>query len=68
MRLQILGRPRNSKDGTPASLLWNLETTRHKTEINMAEKLIVAIVKLRHRGREGQPPKPYVVAFEYLLG
>ena len=34
----------------------------------MAQKLIDVIVKLRHRGREGQPLKLYVAAIEYLLG
>ena len=35
------GRP-----GTPASLLWSLETTRHEPKINMAEKLVDVIVEL----------------------
>ena len=29
------------RPGTPASLLWGPETTRHEPKINMAEKLVV---------------------------
>ena len=34
------------RPGTPASLLWSLETTRHEPKINMAEKLVDVIVEL----------------------
>ena len=30
----------NRRPGTPASLLWSLETTRHEPKINMAETLV----------------------------
>ena len=45
------------RPGTPASLLWNLETTRHKPKINMAETLVDVIVELRQRGKKDQPTK-----------
>ena len=51
----------NKRPGTPASLLWSLETTRHEPKINMAEKLVDVIVKLRQRGKKGQAPKLHVV-------
>ena len=47
--------------GTPASLLWSPETTRHEPKINMAEKSVDVFVKLRQRGTKDQPPKLYVV-------
>ena len=45
------------RPGTPASLLWNLETTRHEPKINMAETLVDVIVELRQRGKKDQPTK-----------
>lgn len=36
--------------------MWSLET-RQEPKINMAEKLVDAIVKLRQRGKKDQPPK-----------
>ena len=36
---------RNRRPGTPDSLLWSLETTRHGHKINMAEKLVDVILK-----------------------
>ena len=54
MRLLILGRSvglekknhkksRNRRSGTPASLLWTLETTRREPKINMVKKLVDVI-------------------------
>ena len=43
---------RNRRPGTPASLLWSLETTRHDPKINMAEKLVDVVVKLTQRGKK----------------
>ena len=48
---------RNRRPGTQASLLWSLETARQEPKINMAEKLVDVIVKLRQRGKKDQPPK-----------
>ena len=45
------------RPGTPASLLWNLETTRHEPKINMAETLVDVIVELRQREKKDQPTK-----------
>ena len=48
-------KPRKGRPGTPGSLLWILETTTHEPKINMAEKLVDVIVKLRQRGKKGSP-------------
>ena len=48
---------RKRRPGTPASLLWSLETRRHEPKINMAEKLVDVIVKLRQRGKKGSTPE-----------
>ena len=42
-------------------MLWSLETTRHEPKINMEEKLVDVIEKLRHHGKRDQLPKLYVV-------
>ena len=47
----------NRRPATPASLLWSLETTRHEPKINMAEKVVGVIVKLRQHGKKNQPTK-----------
>ena len=52
---------RNRRPGTPASLLWSLETTRHDPKINMAEKLVDVIVKLTQREKKFHSPKLYVI-------
>ena len=59
MRFLILGRldlgkKNHKRHGTPASLLWSLETS-HEPKINMAEKLVDVIVNLRQRGKKDQP-------------
>ena len=70
MRFLILGRSvglkknktkQKRRPGTPASLLWRRETTRHEPKINMAEKLVDVFVKLRQLGKKDQRPKLYVV-------
>ena len=45
------------RPGTPAALLWSLETTRQEPKINMAEELVDVIVELRQRGKKDQPTK-----------
>ena len=56
---------RKRRPGTPALLLWSLETRRHEPKINMAEKLVDVIVKLRQRGKKGSttetPVRQYTV-------
>ena len=47
----------NRRPGTPASLLWSLETTRHEHKIYMAEAFVAVIVKSRQHGGKDQPPK-----------
>ena len=47
----------NRRPGTPASLLWSLETTRHEHNIYMAEAFVAVIVKSRQYGGKDQPPK-----------
>jgi len=47
----------NRRPGTPDSLLWSLETTRHGPKINMAEKLVDVILKLRQCGKNGSTTK-----------
>ena len=33
------------------------KTTRHEPKINMAEKLVKVVAKLRQRGKKDEPPK-----------
>ena len=37
----------NRRPGTPPSLLWSLETTRHEPKINMAEKVVGGFCKTK---------------------
>ena len=66
MRFLILGRSvglkkpkknqkqsRNRRPGIPAAS----KTTRREPKINMAEKLVDVVAKLRQSGKKDQPPK-----------
>ena len=41
---------------------YEVDVSSVKPKINMAEKLVDVIVKLRRRGKKDQPPKLYVVS------
>ena len=55
------------RPGTPVSLLWSPEKTRHEPKINTAEKLVDVFVKLRQCREKDQPPKLYVVTMPIFM-